>query len=367
MMDNRVLLLIIFGSAFICYAVERKVAWISHVSSVCLLILLAMLLSQTGIVPAEAEIYDFLQGPIVLIALVMMTLDFRFQDILRVPLKILIIFTIGILGSVVGGLLSGYIASKELGINAYKLAAQLTASYIGGGENAAAMRTVYDIPQNYFTAVFAVDNIITSLWIIISILFTNNKGKETQTNINETGNFDEARVNILSIMACLFVSLGIVLLAEFVSKNFGFLHKILWISIFSIIVGQIKFFKEYFKSSYIFGTVLFTGFFFSIGAISNVRAIFQLPYIIIIMPIIVVFSHIIFIIIAARIFKVDRKLMFVTSQVLIGGPGTAIAVVHSIKWKDGISIAIILGVLGYAIANFFGVFVFNLLQFIAPM
>ncbi|MBX9840040.1 MAG: DUF819 family protein, partial [Silvanigrellaceae bacterium] len=304
MMDNRILLLIIFGSAFICYAVERKVAWISHVSSVCLLILFAMLLSQTGIVPAEAELYDFLQGPIVLIAIVMMTLDFRFQDILKVPVKILIIFTIGIFGSAIGGLISGFIASNELGINAYKLAAQLTANYIGGGENAAAIRTIYNIPHNYFTAVFAVDNIITSLWIVISIWFTNNKGKEAKTNANESSNFDEAQVNILSIMACLFVSLGIVLLAEFVSKNVGFLHKILWMSIFSIIVGQIKFFKEYFKSSYIFGTVLFTGFFFSIGAISNIRAIFQLPSIIIIMPLIVVLTHIIFIIIAARIFKI---------------------------------------------------------------
>ncbi len=366
-MSNQIIFLIIFGSAFICYAVERKIAWIAHVSAVCLLILFAMLLSQIGIVPTQSELYDFFQGPLVLLAITMMTLDFRLKDMIKIPLNIIIIFIAGIIGSIVGGLISGLVASKILGIDAYKLAAQLTASYIGGLENAVAMQKIFDIPNNYFVAAFAIDNIVTSLWIVITIWLANDKGSEIQIAENEASNFDEVRVSIVSIIACLFVSLGIVLLSEYVSKYIGFLHKILWIPIFALIAGQIPMFKEYFKSAYVLGAILFSGFFFSVGAISDLKEILKLPNIIIIMPFIVVFTHAVFIIISAKILKMSRTSTLVVSQVLIGGPGTAVAVAQAKKWKSGISVGIILGVFGYSIANYFGVFVFNLLQFIMTM
>jgi uncharacterized membrane protein len=365
-MNNQNILLIIFGTAFICYTIERKIAWISHVSSVCLLILFAMLLSQIGIVPKQSELYDFLQGPLLLIALVMMIVGLQLNDILKIPMKIILIFIMGAFGSILGGLFSGYIASKELGVDAYKLAAQLTASYIGGGENAAAMQKIYDIPHNYFVAVFAVDNIVTTLWLVFAICFGNDKNKEVSIIEHDTSNYDGISSNIISIMACLFVSLGVVVLAGLASQYIGYMHKILWISIFALIIGQISILKEYLKSAYIIGSIIFSGFFFSMGAISDLREVLQLPIIIIAMPFIVVSVQAIFIISGAYLFKMSRISTMITSQALIGGPATAVAVAQARKWDAGITIGIILGVFGYATANFLGVFVYNILQFIEP-
>ncbi|APJ04980.1 DUF819 family protein [Silvanigrella aquatica] len=365
-MSTEILLLIIFGSAFACYYIERKIAWIFHASSVCLLILFAMFLNQIGFIPTETELYDHLQSSFLLIAIVMITLNFNFKDILKIPLKILIVFVVGAIGSMVGGILCGYIASYELGIDAYKIAAQLTASYIGGLENAAAMQKVISIPNHYFIASFTLDNVVTSLWIIICIYFSKDKKNEIDIEENDASSFDGVKTSILSVFACFFVALSVLFIADYLAKHVGYLHKILWLSLLTIIAGHIPFLKEFYKPGYVIGAILFSGFFFAAGAISDLNEVMKLPKFIIAMPFIIVFVHAIFIIAAAKILKLNNMTLFITSQTLIGGPGTAVAIAQAKKWKSGVSIGIILGVFGYSIANFFGVFVFNILQFFAP-
>lgn len=229
------------------------------------------------------------------------------------------------------------------------------------------MQKIMNIPNHYFIAAFAVDNIVTSLWIVICIYFANDKKNEIKIEEDDASNFDGVKTSILSIFACFFVSLSVLLLADYFAKNIGFLHKVLWMSIFAIIAGHLPFLKGYFKPAYVIGAILFSGFFFVAGAISDLNEITKLPKIIILMPFIVVFVHAIFIITSAKLLKINNMTLFITSQTLIGGPGTAVAIAQAKKWKSGVSIGIILGVFGYSIANFFGIFVFNILQFIAPM
>lgn len=102
-MTDELLLLIIAASSFICLILERKVAWLSHVSGVVLLILVGMVLRFYGVVPAESAVYDFLQGPMVLMGLVMMTVGLHLNDVIRVPWKTLVVFAAGICGTVLGG------------------------------------------------------------------------------------------------------------------------------------------------------------------------------------------------------------------------------------------------------------------------
>ncbi|WP_186643597.1 DUF819 family protein [Fluviispira vulneris] len=366
-MSSQFLLLIVSGSALFCYAIERRVAWIAHVSSVGLLIFLAMLLSQLGLVPSHSELYDLFQGPFVLTAIILLILDFRIQDILKVPIKIIAVYVFGAFGSILGGLIAGAVAANSLGIDAYKIAAQLTASYIGGVENAAAMQKLLEIPNTYFIAVLTVDIVVTCLWLQLVIWYGNDKGEEIKISEEEGTPLEGVRVSIVSILTCLFVSLGILILSSFLAKNIGFMHKILWLSILALCAGQIPFLRAQFKSAYVLGAVLFAGFFFSVGASTDFKAILQLPKVLILMPFIVIFTHGLFIIISAYIFKLNKIVYSVTSQSLIGGPGSAVAVAQVRKWKSGVAIAIILGILGYSIANFFGKFVFNFLQFISPL
>jgi len=352
---------VIFGTLFLCFEIEKKLAWVTHVSSVCLVILVAMLLSQIKIIPSQSAVYDFFQGYAVLIGITLMILNFKFKNILKLNYKILLVFLFGLVGSLIGGLIAGYIGHFALGDIAYKLAAQFTASYIGGLENAAAMQKMYNIPETYFTAAFTVDNIITSLWVLASVWL--GKSSQTITNTAESSiqEFDSADMSLVNISACLFMATLIILIGKIIANNIGFFHAIIWITLLAIVVGQIPIVSQYCKPAYVLGATAFAFFFFSIGASVNFKALLELDKMVIVMPIIVISVHAIFIILAAKIFSVNKKATIISSQALIGGPGTAVAVAQAKYWKEYFSTAIILGIFGYTVANFFGAFVFNIL------
>ncbi|RDB36132.1 MAG: DUF819 family protein [Spirobacillus cienkowskii] len=360
-MDNQILLLVIFGTLFLCFEIEKKLTWVTHVSSVCLVILVAMLLSQIKIIPSQSEVYDFFQGYAVLIGITLMILNFNIKNILKINYKILIVFLFGLVGSLIGGVIAGYIAHFALGDVAYKLAALFTATYIGGLDNAAAMQKMYNIPETYFTAAFTVDNIITSLWVLVSVWLGKNINAIKKTEDNTIQEYENADISLVNISACLFMATFIIIFGKALANKIGFFHSIIWITLLAIIVGQIPIIRKYCKPAYVLGATAFALFFFSVGATVNFNALLELDKIIILMPIIVVFIHAIFIFLAAKMFSINKKATIISSQALIGGPGTAIAVAQAKHWEEYFSTAIILGVLGYTVANFLGAFVFNFL------
>jgi Predicted integral membrane protein len=361
-MDSLSLLVVIAGVAFACFILEEKAKWLAKIGAVCLIIIVAMLLSQLQIVPTQHTLYDFLQGPTVLLSLVLLTIGLNLNEVKKLHWKTLSLFVFGASGSVFGGIMAGIIAAPSLGTDAYKLAAQLTASYIGGGENAVAMQKILEIPQEQFVAVFAVDNIVTSIWMAITIWFASNN-KDKSIVGEKGGGFSQfaGDIKVANVIGTIFIGLTVVLLSTLAAKHLGGLHKILWMSLIALSIGQIQSLKEYLKPAYLLGSVLFSGFFFSIGAVSDLSAISALPVALIAMPFIVVGVHAIFIGGAYFMLKTTRSTASVLSQSLIGGPATAVAVSQAIGWKQGVSLGLILGVLGYAIANFIGVAVHSIL------
>ena len=61
------------------------------------------------------------------------------------------------------------------------------------------------------------------------------------------------------------------------------------------------------------------------GAMADLMAIKKLPFIIVIMPILILVIHAAILFSASKLVKVTRAELALTSQLLIGGPGLAIA------------------------------------------
>lgn len=361
-MSHEVLLVIMSGAALTCFALERRVAWMAHVSAVCMLILVALLLATVGAVPHEHPIYDFFQGPAVLVSLVLLVLGLNLRDVTRLPWRVGLLFAIGALATTVGSLIAGAMAHGSLGANAFKLASQLCASYIGGGENAVAMQKMFDIPNDLFVAVFAVDNIVTSVWMAVTLIAARRSrlpGETPDLSIEdrEARSFDGATVNLVDIIASAFLAMFIVFLAKEAATQIGGLHKILYLSLIAVAVGQIPIVRQHTRSAYLLGSVVFAGFFFSIGAISDLKSVVTLPAPVIYMPVVVVAIHGTIVAGCAKLLGTTGLDFGIVSQSLIGGPATSVAVAQSRRWQAGVSMGIVLGVLGYATANFFGAFV----------
>ena len=132
----------------------------------------------------------------------------------------------------------------------------------------------------------------------------------------------------------------------------------------ALLVAQISLLKPYFRISYLIGALAFYPFFFVIGAISDLNSLSQVPISFVLMPIIVVSFHAL----TLGVFLFFRRKMLneaaLASQALIGGVGTAVAIVQAKGWKHMMPYAIAIGVFGYAIGNYIAIAVYHITKFL---
>ena len=70
---------------------------------------------------------------------------------------------------------------------------------------------------------------------------------------------------------------------------------------------------------------------------------------------VILLVHLIFILAAGKLFKLDLAEIVIASNANMGGPTTAAAMAVARKWKALVIPAILCGTLGYAVATFIGV------------
>ncbi len=364
-MENELLLFVMGVVCLVCLGLEKRVAWVVHVSGVCLIIMVALLLASVGLIPNNHPLYDLLSGPNIPIAIALMVFALNLDDILTLPKSLLIIYVIGIITSIIGSVTSALIAAPSLGAaNAAKLAAQFAASYIGGGENCVAMKKILDIPNELFVAGFAVDNVLTSIWMVATIVFARIAPTEGQTAGKTTGKdapaSDGQVTTLVDVLFSITLALFSVLASRFLSKHVGLMHPLLYITLIAFGLSQNKLVREHLRPSYLLGTLFFAPFFFSIGAISDLRTLADLPIAVAVMPTVVVAIHGLLIYALGWMLKISSYETSLASQSLIGGPATAVALAQVKNWKAGISMGLIIGLVGYATANFFAMGVYHL-------
>ena len=184
--------------------------------------------------------------------------------------------------------------------------------------------------------------------------------QEVAVAVNDTNDKKSHNVTLVKVLASISAAFLVNEASKLASRHIGFLHPILYLGIIGLIVGQIVHIRRFLAPSYLLGTLLFTQFFFSIGAISDLRALSRLHPAVIAMPFIVVSIHGILIYGSAHFLRIASLETSLASQSLIGGPATAMALAQSKGWRSGISLGLIVGVLGYAVANYFGIAVFHI-------
>ena len=359
-METLPLFLVIAFSGAFCLWIERKLAWLSHISGICLTILLAIVLSSLRVIPHKHDLYEFFTGPLVPVAIALMAFGLRLDKIFKLPRSLLLIFCVGTLASMAGGIIAALLSVKTLGINAAKVAAQLTASYIGGNENAVAIARILDVPNDMFVAVFSVDSIVTSLWMIVTIATIVSDQKQ-ECAVDELDlSFGTSSVNLFGTLFSITLAILVVQLADYLGGNFGVFHPVMYLTVIAIALSQIKQIHKLLKPSYLIGSILFVPFFFSTGAMSDPGYLSKLPLSLALMPFFIVMIHGSIIYSVGYFSKIPVSITSIASQSLVGGAGTAIAAARAKNWNDGIYFGLVLGLAGYAIANFCGLIVYSL-------
>ena len=160
---------IIVGIATISIFLENRYKWAAKISGAIIGLLMAATLSNLGVIPTDSPVYDQVWGVVVPLAIPMLLFQCDLKQIWKESGRLLAIFLISSVGTVLGAVL-GYLAlSKAIPVLNH-IAGMMVGSYIGGGVNFVAVSSAFDIPKELISAATVADNLLMVFYFLILLM-----------------------------------------------------------------------------------------------------------------------------------------------------------------------------------------------------
>ena len=157
---------------------EQKYQWASKVSGAIIALIMAMVLANLGVIPTNCTLYDdIVWGIVVPMAIPLLLLQCNLSRVWKDTGRMLVVFLIGALGTVVGAFLAYYLLRGPFGDaqGLAKVASMMTGSYIGGGVNFAAMASQYAAGDDLTAAATVADNLLMAAYFFVLIACAGSK------------------------------------------------------------------------------------------------------------------------------------------------------------------------------------------------
>lgn len=336
-------------------------------SGVMLLITLAIVLSNLRIIPSAAPVYDVVWSYLVPIAIPLLLFQADLRHIFREAGATLVAFIIGSATVVAGAFIA--MSLIDLGPNEPALAGIFTGTYIGGSLNFAAVAEATQFEdKTYLAAMFAADNVITNLHLILIItlpgiaafarLFPSRR--EGATDVMQTDSDKPVHqienLDIVGLTAALALAFALAALGHFVAAmidrpQYGILVitflALMVATLAPRLVARMSGFTEA-------GNVLMFIFLATIGASADVWKLVEIAPILFVVALIIVSVHLLLLLPLGRLFKLDLGEILMGSAVCIGGPAMAPAIASAKGWSHLMVPGVLAGSFGYAIGSFVG-------------
>ena len=283
------------------------------------------------------------------------------------------LFILGSFATALGILISWYVLTPEntLGEDGKIIAGMFTGTYTGGSINFNAIALEYGFQKKgaLYAGTIAVDNVITTLWIIVTLAFPillsrfwPAKTRIKRSQENEEFIEDES-INLTSLMWLVFLGLGAYYVSDELKKYVPQVPSIITISTIGILLAQTTFVSKL-KGSHNLGLYLVFLFLAVIGAYCELAAVIDLKdlglTLLLFAGFSVVFHGVIIILVGGFIYR-DWEMIAIVSQANVGGSTTAIALAESFNRKELIVPAILVGSLGNALGTYLGFLVIYIL------
>jgi uncharacterized membrane protein len=350
----------------VAIVLEKRVGLFRSFGAALTAILLGMLLSNGGLLPGNSPTYDFLMGTGVNLGIALILLSVDLRSVLQAGPKMLAAFGIGAAGTAVGAITGGLILSGLVGPETWKLAGQFTGTYTGGGANFAALGREFDTSAEMFSAATAADVIVTAVWMTacLAVPVLLGRPKQTQQPVDgasgekpvtlERTLHDSVRpVTIGDTAALVTIAVAAVWGAGQLAKFAPILPEVLWLTTVVLLLAQVPAVKSL-AGSALFGNYLILLFLASNGARSVVASLVAVGPPVFYYAIITVALHGVVIFGVGRLVRLDLATLAVASQANVGGAASALAIAGARGYTDRLLPGVAVGLLGYAVGNYFG-------------
>jgi uncharacterized membrane protein len=359
--------------------------FLRHVGTALLVILVTAVLANLGLLPTASTeespvpVYDGIFGVVAYVAIFWLLLRVNLGELRKAGLPIIVLFLIGAAGTMLGAWIgmAAIGGGQVLGPRYGAVGGMFVGTYIGGSINFNAIALMYDVQREavLFAGAVAVDNVITTLWMIATIalprlllpLWRRPTGAHAATPVTPradviTGVEDDTEsVHPQDVALLLALGLGMLWLSHRLSAwieaaTGASIHAILIITALALVLAQVPAISRL-RGTRVLGMFAVYLFLAAIGALADVRALVQLGRLGVVLLAfagILVLVHGTITFVAARLLRYDLDMAAVASQANVGGGTSALALARSLGRGDLVLPAVLIGSLGNAIGTFLG-------------
>jgi len=348
---------------------EHNVKVFAKLGAAATAIMVAMVLSNLGVIPGASPVYDFLMGPLVLAGIVLILLSVNVRSIRDAGTPMLVAFVIGAVGTGVGAFAMGIALGSSIGADAWKLSGQFTGTYVGGGMNFVAIGQELGTAPDLFSAGIAADVIITAVWLVACLvipeILDRRAGIRSDTSATDAAAADpssmlaqlSSSVNAMTLTdfaGLATIALGVMWFSDLLAGWLPMVPKVLWLTTLALALAQLRFVRRL-NGAVVLGHSLLLLFLAGNGAKSVIARIVEVGPAIFYFAAGVVAIHGIIIFGVGRLLRMNGDLLSIASQANIGGSTTAMALAGARRRPDLILPGVAVGMLGSAAGNYAGI------------
>ena len=364
-----------------------KLPYFRAMGTALIVIIVTAITANLGLIPASTNatpIYDGIFTYLAPISIFYLLLTVNLKGLKRAGAPMVNSFLIGAAGTMVGVVVAMYAVGGPAGLGPlfYAVGGMFAGTHTGGSSNLNAIALHYGVNKagNVYAATIAIDNIVTALWMGVTLLLPPLLNKyfprpraATKLTADETRRFEqEANEQISDVETvnpqdlAILIGLGVLALygAQLVVSYVPAIPKILVLTTLALILAQVPLVQRL-RGVRVVGIFCIYLFLAVIGAFCDLAvlakdgqlALTMLTFVGISIPI-----HALFQFGIGGVLKQDWDVLGIASQANIGGSASCLALSKSLKRPDLHLPGILAGALGNAIGTYCGILVAEYLR-----
>jgi uncharacterized membrane protein len=346
-------------------------------SAPLIILLLSFILGGLELVPRAAPLFDVIQGILVPLAIPLLLFRTHLRTLLRDSKRMLLAFLALASFTIIGALIAAPIV--DLGSAEHQLVGTFVASYIGGSANFVATAQAVELTDpSLYSAALTADAVVALAFFALLMALPAIKPLATKFVAEATtlaSSVDSADATAPEKHACseLGILSGLMYSAIICAISYCIALLIpisgmfiLAVTTLSLLVANLlpKNQLDKIQFDYPLGTLLMYIFFATIGLGADLSTVFTSALPMVLLLAIIVAVHLVLLCLFGIRFRFSLATMMVASSACILGPAAAAALAASRGWRELVTPGLLVGLAGYAIANFIGI---SLSAWLAPV